>query len=222
MPQLPTNPTPDNAERHKYLVAAIRWSSKGSSQGQLGHPLLHQAFANNLWREKNYAGSRYHFLHSGDGEGCASMLIEYHMREGYPSEVDLFIAQTVFQYLCLRNKCVAHSVFFCYTLKHPDIKSKPPFIFPLLNFLWLLLMAIEGGRLTVFSILCDKYKPSLCREPLYLEYLDRIGQIFFGLPPPRTRPTSILGEALFLLGPKGPAVMARARSRLSILNCDVK
>lgn len=27
------------------------------------------------------------------------MLVEYHIKKGYPSEVDLFIAQTVFQYV---------------------------------------------------------------------------------------------------------------------------
>ncbi len=47
--------------------------------------------------EKNYVQARYHFLHSSDGEGCAAMLIEYHVTLGYPSEVDLFIAQAVLQ-----------------------------------------------------------------------------------------------------------------------------
>lgn len=49
--------------------------------------------------EKNYQQSRYHFIHSTDGNGCATMLIEYHIKKGYPSEVDLFIAQTVLQYV---------------------------------------------------------------------------------------------------------------------------
>ena len=41
--------------------------------------------------------SRYHFVHSLDGEGCATMLVEYHVSVGFPSEVDLFIAQAVLQ-----------------------------------------------------------------------------------------------------------------------------
>ncbi len=47
--------------------------------------------------EKNYQMARYHFIHSSDGEGCALFLIEYHIVSGYPSEVDLFIAQAVLQ-----------------------------------------------------------------------------------------------------------------------------
>jgi len=47
--------------------------------------------------EKNYIQARYHYLHSADGKNLAAMLIEYHTTLGYPSEVDLFIAQTVLQ-----------------------------------------------------------------------------------------------------------------------------
>merc|ERR1711997_1340881 len=42
---------------------------------------------------------------------------------------------------------------------------------------------------TAYSILVEKYTPCLKRDPSYLEYLDKIGQYFFGLaPPPKARP----------------------------------
>ena len=47
--------------------------------------------------EKNYIQARYHLLHSEDGKNCALMLVECHVNNGYPSEVDLFIAQAVLQ-----------------------------------------------------------------------------------------------------------------------------
>lgn len=47
--------------------------------------------------EQNYSESRYHFLHSSDGEGCAQMLVEYSASRGYRSEVDMFVAQAVLQ-----------------------------------------------------------------------------------------------------------------------------
>lgn len=47
--------------------------------------------------EQNYSESRYHFLHSSDGEGCAQMLVEYSAARGYRSEVDMFVAQAVLQ-----------------------------------------------------------------------------------------------------------------------------
>ena len=47
--------------------------------------------------EQNYSESRYHFLHSSDGEGCAQMLVEYSASRGFRSEVDMFVAQAVLQ-----------------------------------------------------------------------------------------------------------------------------
>nr|AII97721.1 BLTX334 [Nephila pilipes] len=112
------------------------------------------------------------------------MLIEYHSTKGYPSEVDLFIAQTVLQYLCLKNKSTASTAFYTYTEKHPAVSSGFPYLLPLLNFLQFLLQAFEREKLAYFRLLCEKYQPSLKRDPTYSEYVERIGQLFFGLSPP--------------------------------------
>lgn len=50
-----------------------------------------------MFSEKNYILARYHFLHSRDGAGFATMLVELNRTRGYSSEVDLFIAQVVLQ-----------------------------------------------------------------------------------------------------------------------------
>ncbi|KAK2116526.1 Golgi to ER traffic protein 4 [Saguinus oedipus] len=100
-------------------------------------------------------------------------------------------------FLCLKNKSSASVVFTTYTQKHPSIEDGPPFVEPLLNFIWFLLLAVDGGKLTVFTVLCEQYQPSLRRDPMYNEYLDRIGQLFFGVPP---KQTSSYGG---LLGPHG-------------------
>ncbi|MCL4143283.1 UNVERIFIED_CONTAM: hypothetical protein GTU68_022241, partial [Idotea baltica] len=185
-------------ERHQYLVKAIRWSS--GELFTLGHPKLHQNLAKILWKEKNYTCARYHYIRSGDGSGCGTMLVELHLLRGYPSEVDLFLAQAVFQYLCLQKKVEASDVFETYTQKHPTIKEQkgPPFLLPLINFLWLLLSAIESGKVAQFTVLCEQYRPSLKRDPMYVEYLDKIGQVFFNLPPPRRQqtPAGLFGNLL--------------------------
>lgn len=49
--------------------------------------------------DKNYSQARYHFIHSADGDNCALMLVEFHVNHGYSSEVDMFIAQAVLQYV---------------------------------------------------------------------------------------------------------------------------
>nr|XP_006078767.1 Golgi to ER traffic protein 4 homolog isoform X1 [Bubalus bubalis] len=175
---------PNSPERVAFVSRALKWSSGGS--GKLGHPRLHQLLALTLWKEQNYCESRYHFLHSSDGEGCANMLVEYSTARGFRSEVDMFVAQAVLQFLCLKNKSSASVVFTTYTQKHPSIESGPPFVQPLLNFIWFLLLAVDGGKLTVFTVLCEQYQPSLRRDPMYNEYLDRIGQLFFGVPPKQT------------------------------------
>lgn len=73
------------------------------------------------------------------------MLIELHTNYGFKSEVDLTIAQAVLQILCLQNLQMAMETFNKYTALHPTIKNDkgPPYLFPLLNFLWFLLRAIE-------------------------------------------------------------------------------
>ncbi|ELU07266.1 hypothetical protein CAPTEDRAFT_220393 [Capitella teleta] len=184
----------DSVERPTFVGAAVRWSS---AEQKFGHPELHKYLAHNLWLERSYSESRYHYVRSNDGEECASMLIEYQITAGFPSEVDLFIAQTVMQCLCLKNKLTANSCFVSYTQQHPQVESGPPFVRPLLNFLWLLLLACDGGTVAVFTILVEQYQPTLRRDPTYNEYLDRIGQLFFGVPPPRSNnPSGMIGNLL--------------------------
>jgi len=171
--------------------------SSKSTTSMSGHPMLHGQFAVTYWHERDYSQSRYHFVRSHDGEGCASMLIEHHITEGYPAEVDLFIAQTVFQYLCLRNKSTAEACFHSYTKQHPQVEPGPPFILPLLNFIWMLLLTVDGGNLAVFTILCEQYHLSLMRDASYFDYIARIGQIFFHVPPPKSNDGSgIFGNLL--------------------------
>ncbi|CAH0563457.1 unnamed protein product [Brassicogethes aeneus] len=175
--------TPSSLQRDQFLANIVRWSANEKSQG---HPLLHQHIAQIFWNEKNYHEARHHFIYSKDGMGCAKLLIEFQSANGYKNEADLFIAQAVLQYLCLSNKNTANQTFSSYTQQHPRIrKSGPPYLLPLLNFIWFLLQAVESRKLQTFAVLCEKYEPSIKRDPCYVGYLDKIGQIFFGLNPPQ-------------------------------------
>lgn len=120
---------------------------------------------------------------------CAIFLIEYQMTKGYPNEIDLFIAQAVLQLLCSKQSPTANSCFKHYTANHPEIQTLlPPFKFTLLNFLWLLLKCVEQKcSLTQYSILIEKYHVSIHRDPCYSQYLDKIGQYYFGLPSPQSQ-----------------------------------
>ncbi|XP_046735326.1 Golgi to ER traffic protein 4 homolog [Diprion similis] len=186
---------PTAPERETFLLEALRWSLKGSDY-KTGHPDFHQRIAQVFWKEKNYIMARQHFLYSSDGSGCAAMLVELHEERGYSSEIDLFIVQAVLQYLCLRNKTTAEEAFHSYTLKHPKINSGPPYFLPLLNFLFFLLKTIETGKLAAFTVLCEQYQISLNRDPLYRQYLDKIGQVFFNVSPPRAPSQGLFGSLL--------------------------
>ncbi|KAG7210643.1 hypothetical protein KM043_012157 [Ampulex compressa] len=187
--------SPTCPERDIFLQSALSWSTKGTEYNT-GHPDLHQKVAEILWKEKNYKMARRHFIHSRDGSGCAALLVELHEQRGYSNEIDLFIAQAVLQYLCLRNKATAQEAFNTYTSKHPRISSGPPYVLPLLNFLFFLLKTIDSGKLAVFTILCDQYQISLNRDPCYRQYLDKIGQLFFNVAPPPPRTQGFFGTLL--------------------------
>ena len=142
----------DNIDKPHYLTSGLKWSSSGSP---VGHPRLHQHIAYGLWQMRKYPEARQHFLQSSDGQGCGHMLVEFHQRRGFNSELDLFIAQTVLQYLCLKKLIEAANVFRTYTKSHPNIKCDPPFSHPLLNFLWLLLVSIKVSSLfSNFAVIC--------------------------------------------------------------------
>jgi len=179
----------DNVDKTPYLTASLRWS--GGNNG-VGDPRLHQHLAYGLWHEKQYNQSCQHFLHSCDGEGCGNMLVEWNCRKGFQSEVDLCIARTVLQYLCMKKHLVAAVAFHSFTSNHPKISPGPPYTLPLLNFLWLLLLSIKNSlSVSIYTVLCEKYKPHIDRDPSYIEYLDKIGQAFFGVPPPARQPRSM-------------------------------
>lgn len=181
----------DNVDKPQYLASSLKWSNKDGDRG-VGHPRLHQHIAYNLWQEKQYRQSTQHFLHSCDGEGCGHMLVEYHSQKGFKLEADIFIARAVLQYLCMKKHLSAALAFHSYTSNHPKIKRGPPYTWPLLNFLWLLLLSIHNsGSLSLYTVLCEKYRLQIQRDPAYLEYLDKIGQAFFGVPPPARQPRSM-------------------------------
>lgn len=107
------------------------------------------------------------------GRDCATLLIEYQISRGSTSEVDVFISQFILQLLCARTalrgqkslpqvdprndlkldnvtivstqQALANETLQSYTANHPQIRKPcPPFMYPLVNFVWLLLLAIEG------------------------------------------------------------------------------
>ncbi|VDP85821.1 unnamed protein product [Echinostoma caproni] len=123
-----------------------------------------------------------------NGYAVGSFLIALHQRYGLRSEIDLFITQAVLQFLCMRQPSAAMLAFYIYTRGHPRLEPGPPFTrFPLLNFIWFLLLVIDRKEsFSAFCVLCEKYRPQLNRDSTYATYLDIISRQYFSTPPSDT------------------------------------
>ncbi|KAG8040568.1 hypothetical protein G9C98_002564 [Cotesia typhae] len=105
---------------------------------------------------------------------------------GHP-ELHKMIAQVFWQ---------AQEAFDSYTSRHPKINNEPPYLLPLLNFLFFLLKTIQLSSFAAFTVLCEQYQLSLNRDPSYRTYLDKIAQLFFDVPAPRSRRQGLFGSLL--------------------------
>ncbi|VVC87305.1 unnamed protein product [Leptidea sinapis] len=165
-------------EREIFITNVVNWSM---DENMKGHPLLHKKFGEVFWEKKELVLALKHGLHSNDGVTYAKMLIDLQTTRGRKSEVDLFITQAVLRILGLRNKQMANEVLNEYARSHPMILNEkgPPYSYPLLNFLWILLKAIEKNDALLFIKARRRYAKSLRRDPLYSAYLNKIAKVWF-------------------------------------------
>ncbi|KAF6769351.1 hypothetical protein AHF37_10500 [Paragonimus kellicotti] len=163
---------------------------------------FNEQLARLFWQEGAFTEARFRIMLSYNGYAVGSFLIALHQRYGLRSEIDLFVTQAVLQFLCMRQASAAVLTFYTYTRGHPRLEPGPPFTrFPLLNFLWFLMLAIERKcTVSVFAILCEKYSPQIERDSNYLTYLDRIGQLYFGIKAPRSEVNNFFSDILKLFG----------------------
>ncbi len=148
-----------------------------------------------MWSESNYEQARHHYLLSKDGVAFGNMLIELSQKKAFSSEMDLIIAQVVLQLLCLKEKDTALETFNTYTKLHPKIStSNPPYLTPLLNFLYFLLKLIENPNLVAFKTICELYRTTLNRDSQYEKQLQTIGSNYFGLKLQKDNSGGVFGE----------------------------
>eukprot|EP00128_Syssomonas_multiformis_P018171 Colp12_sorted_trinity150504_noHs@30975 len=174
----------DIAIRKKFMKEALRWSSKYGPNTR-GAPELHQAFARKLWKEGSYSLSQGHFLHAGEAavSDFTAMLIEWSTK-GYSSEVDLFLARAILQYLCLEDLKNANALFSLFVTSHPKIADSHAHS-PLVNFLRFLLLTVQRDAAPLFRMLRAKYRDALARDPTFEQYVTKIGELFFNERPPQ-------------------------------------
>uniref|UniRef100_A0A5S6QWQ6 Golgi to ER traffic protein 4 homolog n=1 Tax=Trichuris muris TaxID=70415 RepID=A0A5S6QWQ6_TRIMR len=186
-------------DRQQFLNHLITWSKHVVPEYSRGSPALHQCIAEIYALEENGAAAIRHFQLCQNGSQFGEYLAQYQQKYGIQSEADLTIAQAVLQRLCMDEKDVASDLFDSYVKHHPKWASSgniPPFSSPLLNFIYLLLTAISKRRLNLFTALVEAYKPSIDRDPMFSEYLEKIAHINFTSCPKSSRLPNFLDNVL--------------------------
>lgn len=183
---------PDEAEdaATAFMKDAIQWTttkptestpSTSTSTGNLyGAPALHAALARRLSATgSDHSASQRHWLRAGQPQEHAKQVLSW-AKTGLRGEADLFAARATIQYLALSNLKDANlfweAIRELYTTESWSLDS------PLAHFVNFLLKTCERDAAPLFRLLKQQYAVSLARDPQLQTYLDKVGEVFFGIP----------------------------------------
>jgi len=200
-------PAEDIKPRLEFMKEAIQWTAK-YGPCPYGDPKLHNDLARFHDQAKEFSKANKHYVRGTRPLDHARCVLTW-AQKGYPSELDMFVARAVFEYLCLENLKDANT-FFQACLKEidsrmvsqceekgesvDDVEDKRT---PLINFVDFLLQTVERDALPLFDMLCSKYKPSIRRDPSFENYLIRIAKVYFGRSPPKGMLEELMGMLAF-------------------------
>jgi hypothetical protein len=182
------NEFPKGSEDAKisFMKQALLYTEKfGAST--LGEPKLHAAFAKFYWTVLEYGTSQKHYLRANCPAEHANMLFEW-SQKGLKSEIDLFIARSVLQYLCLENLAGANAILEAFSKLCP----KAVLDTPLMHFIQFLLRTVERDASPLFQLLRTKYQPSIERDSIFTTYLNKIGEVYFDIKQPQGMLSNIM------------------------------
>ncbi|CAN0909315.1 Protein GET4 [Linum grandiflorum] len=164
-----------------FLKAAIKWSAEFGPH-RSGSPELYVMLAEYLYSESpelDIAKITHYFVRGDDPEKFASILVSF-MGKCYPGEDDLAIARAVLMYLSMGNTRDAN--FLLSEVKEQAEAKKLEFPrSDLITFISYLLQTLQRDAYPLFTMLRASYKPSIDREPAFNEWLDDIGEVFYGV-----------------------------------------
>ncbi|CEG38706.1 Uncharacterized conserved protein [Plasmopara halstedii] len=176
------------ADLTTFLKNAVKWSASEGTR-QRGDPELQLLLARAYQVVGDYPHAMKHFLHAENPQELADTLFQW-SSHGYPNEFDLYLARAVLQLLSLENLRDANKVYEVYVAKCQN--ASRPVDLPLFNFTRYLLLTLERDALPLFQMLQDRYAPALARDASLKNYLDIIGQKFYGLQPSRSGLSALL------------------------------
>lgn len=188
---------PNEPAKKKFVAGIVEWSAK-SGEFPTGDPELHHVIGT-LFAEEGevYDAEKHLTLGTSDSAGVFSDMEYEWYASDEPSTASHYAARAVFPYLLIGNVRAANKSLLLFTSKlsslHPglgvqsisspssDIRIYPSL--PLLNFLGLLLLAVQRGSSDLFKQLKSHYATHL-KETSWDEALQQIGEMYFGIKIP--------------------------------------
>lgn len=187
----------DEPTRKKFVAELVSWTSK-MGEFPAGDPEVHHV-AGSLFAEdlEPYDAERHLILGTKDSPETLAAL-EYSWYSADDSHTaPLYAARGVLPYLLTGNLRAANKFFLLFTSK---LSSKPALgvqqvstntsdlrvypSLPLLNFLGLLLLAVERGEASLYRQLRSHYAGHL-GDVNWGEALEQVGEMYFGIKQPR-------------------------------------
>ncbi|KAI6514955.1 hypothetical protein MCOR10_008385 [Pyricularia oryzae] len=191
---------PGEPTKNKFVTEMIGWSSK-FGEYPAGDPELHHV-AGSLYAEEHETSEAERHLILGTKDSAEALArMEYSWyKEDDSHTAPLYAARAVLPYLLVGNVRAANACYRSFasalsadnqgmgvqdvSTNSADLRVFPSL--PLLNFLGLLLLAIQKGNPDAFRKLTMKYGPQIAEAaPAWQESLESIAEMYFGIARPR-------------------------------------
>ncbi|KAJ9272185.1 hypothetical protein DTO212C5_1690 [Paecilomyces variotii] len=190
---------PEEPTRKRYIQEMISWSSKFGPI-ERGDPELHHA-AGSVYAEENEPYDAEKHLILGTPESAETLArLEY---EWYTNDdahtAAIYASRAVFPYLLTGNIRSANKAFLIFTSRlsssnpslgaqavssaSSDMRVYPSL--PLLNFISLLLLAIQRGTPELYRQLTTHYASHIQEVGIWDDFLAQFGEMYFGIRVPR-------------------------------------
>lgn len=207
-------------------MTCTRWSTK-YGEFPAGDPDLHHVIGSLYAREGEvYDAERHLTLGTSDSaQTFADLEYEWYTSDE-PSTAPLYASRAVLPYLLVGNTRAANKALLLFTSKlsstHPglgvqsissaasDVRVYPSL--PLLNFLGLLLLAVQRGTADVFKQLKAHYAPNL-KETSWDDALAQIGEMYFGIKIPSQSNPMFDMMSNMLMGSNNPFAAKKKETR---------
>ncbi|KAF2811152.1 DUF410-domain-containing protein [Mytilinidion resinicola] len=217
---------PEEPTRKRFISEMIGWSSK-YGEFPAGDPELHHV-AGTLYADdcEPYDAERHLILGTKDSPDHLARLEFDWYSEDESHTAPLYAARAVLPYLLTGNVRAANKSFLIFTSKlvqskpnlgtqevsstSSDIRVYPSL--PLLNFLGLLLLAVQRGAPDLYRQLKSHYASHLKDVAGWNEALDQIGEMYFAIKIPKQgNPLMDMMGSMFMGGMGGGASKPKAK-----------